>query len=508
MLGISPKRKETDKYIMAKELKHMTKRAENYSQWYNDLVVKAELAEQSAIRGCMVIKPYGYAIWEKMQAQLDKMFKETGVQNAYFPLLIPKSFLSREAEHVKGFAKECAVVTHYRLKASEDGNAVEVDPNAKLEEELIIRPTSETIIWNTYKNWIHSWRDLPLMCNQWCNVMRWEMRTRPFLRTSEFLWQEGHTAHATREEAEKEAQTMLHVYADFAEKWLAVPVVQGVKSETERFAGALDTYTIEAMMQDGKALQSGTSHFLGQNFAKSFDVTFLNKDNKPEYVWATSWGVSTRLIGALIMTHSDDNGLVLPPKIAPIQVAIIPIFKGEEQLKEITAKLQPVIDQLRALGITVKYDDADNKRPGFKFADYELKGVPVRLAMGGRDLENNTIEVMRRDTLEKDSVSFDGIVDYVKNLLDDIQNNIFQKAKDFRDAHIYECENYEEFKEKVKDGGFFLCHWDGTEETEAKIKEDTQATIRCVPFMFEQTPGTDMVSGKPAKYRVIIARSY
>ena len=493
---------------MAKELKHMTKRAENYSQWYNDLVIKADLAEQSAVRGCMVIKPYGYAIWEKMQAQLDKMFKETGVQNAYFPLLIPKSFLSREAEHVKGFAKECAVVTHYRLKATDDGNAVEVDPNAKLEEELIIRPTSETIIWNTYKNWMHSWRDLPLMCNQWCNVMRWEMRTRPFLRTSEFLWQEGHTAHATREEAEKEAQTMLHVYADFAEKWLAVPVVQGVKSETERFAGALDTYTIEAMMQDGKALQSGTSHFLGQNFAKSFDVTYLNKDNKPEYVWATSWGVSTRLIGALIMTHSDDNGLVLPPKIAPIQVVIVPIFKGEEQLKELTAKLQPVIDQLRELGITVKYDDADNKRPGFKFADYELKGVPVRLAMGGRDLENNTIELMRRDTLEKESVSFDGIVEHVKALLDDIQDNIFHKAKAFRDSHIYECENYEEFKEKVKDGGFFLCHWDGTEETEAKIKEDTQATIRCVPYMFEQTPGVDMVSGKPAKYRVIIARSY
>lgn len=493
---------------MAKELKHMTKRAENYSQWYNDLVIKADLAEQSAVRGCMVIKPYGYAIWEKMQAQLDKMFKETGVQNAYFPLLIPKSFLSREAEHVKGFAKECAVVTHYRLKATDDGNAVEVDPNAKLEEELIIRPTSETIIWNTYKNWIHSWRDLPLMCNQWCNVMRWEMRTRPFLRTSEFLWQEGHTAHATREEAEKEAQTMLHVYADFAEKWLAVPVVQGVKSETERFAGALDTYTIEAMMQDGKALQSGTSHFLGQNFAKSFDVTYLNKDNKPEYVWATSWGVSTRLIGALIMTHSDDNGLVLPPKIAPIQVVIVPIFKGEEQLKELTAKLQPVIDGLRELGITVKYDDADNKRPGFKFADYELKGVPVRLAMGGRDLENNTIELMRRDTLEKESVSFDGIVEHVKALLDDIQDNIFHKAKTFRDSHIYECENYEEFKEKVKDGGFFLCHWDGTEETEAKIKEDTQATIRCVPYMFEQTPGVDMVSGKPAKYRVIIARSY
>lgn len=493
---------------MAKELKHMTKRAENYSQWYNDLVIKADLAEQSAVRGCMVIKPYGYAIWEKMQAQLDKMFKETGVQNAYFPLLIPKSFLSREAEHVKGFAKECAVVTHYRLKATDDGNAVEVDPNAKLEEELIIRPTSETIIWNTYKNWIHSWRDLPLMCNQWCNVMRWEMRTRPFLRTSEFLWQEGHTAHATREEAEKEAQTMLHVYADFAEKWLAVPVVQGVKSETERFAGALDTYTIEAMMQDGKALQSGTSHFLGQNFAKSFDVTYLNKDNKPEYVWATSWGVSTRLIGALIMTHSDDNGLVLPPKIAPIQVVIVPIFKGEEQLKELTVKLQPVIDGFRELGITVKYDDADNKRPGFKFADYELKGVPVRLAMGGRDLENNTIELMRRDTLEKESVSFDGIVEHVKALLDDIQDNIFHKAKAFRDSHIYECENYEEFKEKVKDGGFFLCHWDGTEETEAKIKEDTQATIRCVPYMFEQTPGVDMVSGKPAKYRVIIARSY
>ena len=493
---------------MAKELKHMTKRAENYSQWYNDLVVKAELAEQSAVRGCMVIKPYGYAIWEKMQAQLDRMFKETGVQNAYFPLLIPKSFLSREAEHVKGFAKECAVVTHYRLKATEDGNGVEVDPNAKLEEELIIRPTSETIIWNTYKNWIHSWRDLPLMCNQWCNVMRWEMRTRPFLRTSEFLWQEGHTAHATREEAEKEAQTMLRVYADFAEKWLAVPVVQGVKSETERFAGALDTYTIEAMMQDGKALQSGTSHFLGQNFAKSFDVTYLNKDNKPEYVWATSWGVSTRLIGALIMTHSDDNGLVLPPRIAPIQVAVIPIFKGEEQLKELTEKLRPVIDELRALGITVKYDDSDNKRPGFKFADYELKGVPVRLAMGGRDLENNTIEVMRRDTLEKESVSFDGIVGRVKSLLDDIQDNIFKKAKDFRDAHIYECEDYEEFKAKVKDGGFFLCHWDGTEETEAKIKEDTQATIRCVPYMFEQTPGTDMVSGRPAKCRVIIARSY
>lgn len=493
---------------MAKELKELTKRSENYSQWYNDLVVKADLAEQSAVRGCMVIKPYGYAIWEKMQQQLDKMFKETGAQNAYFPLLIPKSFLSREAEHVKGFAKECAVVTHYRLKSAEDGNSVEVDPAAKLEEELVIRPTSETIIWNTYKNWIQSWRDLPLMCNQWCNVMRWEMRTRPFLRTAEFLWQEGHTAHATREEAEEEARKMLKVYADFAEQWMAVPVVQGVKSETERFAGALDTYTIEAMMQDGKALQSGTSHFLGQNFAKSFDVTFLNKENKPEYVWATSWGVSTRLIGALIMTHSDDNGLVLPPKLAPIQVVVIPIAKTDEQLKAISDKLTPIIDELKALGITVKYDDSNNKRPGFKFADYELKGVPVRLVMGGRDLENNTIEVMRRDTLEKETISADGLPEYIRQLLNDIQDNILKKAKDYRDARIYECDNYEEFKEKVKNGGFFLCHWDGTEETEAKIKEETQATIRCVPFGVEQTPGVDMVSGKPAKYRVIIARSY
>ena len=493
---------------MAKELKDLTKRADNYSQWYNDLVVKADLAEQSAVRGCMVIKPYGYAVWEKMQQQLDKMFKETGVQNAYFPLLIPKSFLSREAEHVKGFAKECAVVTHYRLKASEDGNSVEVDPAARLEEELIIRPTSETIIWNTYKNWIHSWRDLPLMCNQWCNVMRWEMRTRPFLRTAEFLWQEGHTAHATREEAEEEARRMLKVYAEFAEKWMAVPVLQGVKSETERFAGALDTYTIEAMMQDGKALQSGTSHFLGQNFAKSFDVTYLNKENKPEYVWATSWGVSTRLIGALIMTHSDDNGLVLPPRLAPIQVVIIPISKGSEQLEANTNKLNPINSELRALGMSVKYDDADNKRPGFKFADYELKGVPVRLVMGARDLEEGTIEVMRRDTLEKETRSVDGIVEYVSKLLEDIQDNIFEKARKYRDDHVYVCEDYEEFKQKVKDGGFFLCHWDGTEETEAQIKEETQATIRCVPFAYEQTPGVDMVSGKPAKYRVIIARSY
>ena len=493
---------------MAKELKDLTKRSENYSQWYNDLIVKADLAEQSAVRGCMVIKPYGYAIWEKMQRELDRMFKETGAQNAYFPLLIPKSFLSREAEHVKGFAKECAVVTHYRLKSSDDGNAVVVDPDARLEEELIVRPTSETIIWNTYKNWIHSYRDLPLMCNQWCNVMRWEMRTRPFLRTSEFLWQEGHTAHATREEAEAEAQKMLKVYAEFAEGFMAVPVLQGVKSETERFAGALDTYTIEAMMQDGKALQSGTSHFLGQNFAKSFDVTFLNKENKPEYVWATSWGVSTRLIGALIMTHSDDNGLVLPPKLAPIQVVIIPIANKPEQLAAVTERRQPVVGRLGQLGVTVKYDDADNRRPGFKFADYELKGVPVRLAMGARDIENGTIELMRRDTLEKETLPFEGIADHVYRLLDDIQANIFEKARRYRDEHVYVCDDYEEFKQRVKDGGFFLCHWDGTEETEARIKEETQATIRCVPFAYEQTPGIDMVSGKPAKHRVIIARAY
>ncbi len=493
---------------MAKELKELTKRADNYSQWYNDLVMKADLAETAPVRGCMIIKPYGYAIWEKMQVVLDKMFKKQGVQNAYFPLLIPKSFFAREAEHVKGFAKESAVVTHYRLKASDDGKDIIVDPAAKLDEELIIRPTSETMIWHTYKNWIHSWRDLPIMCNQWCNVMRWEMRTRPFLRTSEFLWQEGHTAHATSEEAQAEAQKMLKVYADFVENWMGVPVIQGVKSETERFAGALETYTIEAMMQDGKALQSGTSHFLGQNFAKSFDVTFLNKENKPEYVWATSWGVSTRLMGAVIMVHSDDNGLVLPPKLAPIQVVIVPITKNKEQLAAITEKLKPVMDKFDELGISVKYDDADNKRPGFKFADYELKGVPVRLVMGERDLENNTIEVMRRDTLEKENVSFDGTVERVKNLLDDIQKNVFEKARKYRDAHVYECDNYEEFKERIKDGGFFLCHWDGTPETEAKIKEDTQATIRCVPFAYEQTPGVDMVSGKPAKYRVIIARAY
>ena len=492
---------------MAVELKGLTKRSENYSQWYNELVVKADLAEQSPVRGCMVIKPYGYAIWEKMQKVLDDMFKETGVQNAYFPLLIPKSFLSREAEHVEGFAKECAVVTHYRLKTNETHDGVIVDPAAKLEEELIIRPTSETIIWNTYKNWINSYRDLPILCNQWCNVMRWEMRTRLFLRTSEFLWQEGHTAHATREEAEERAKLMLKVYAKFAEEYMAVPVVQGVKSETERFAGALDTYTIEAMMQDGKALQSGTSHFLGQNFGKAFDVQFLNKENKPEYAWATSWGVSTRLMGALIMTHSDDNGLVLPPALAPLQVVIIPIGKGD-QMPVLDEKAEEIVKNLKAMGVSVKYDNADNKRPGFKFADYELKGVPVRLVLGARDLEKGLVEIMRRDTLEKENVSIEGIEEYIKNLLDDIQKNIYKKAVDYRDAHIYECDNYEEFKEKVKDGGFFLCHWDGTEETEAKIKEDTQATIRCVPFMFEQTPGVDMVSGKPAKHRVLIARAY
>ena len=494
---------------MAKELKNLTKRSENYSQWYNELVVKADLAEQSDVRGCMVIKPYGYAIWEKLQHILDGKFKETGVQNVYFPMLIPKSFLSKEAEHVEGFAKECAVVTHYRLKANEEGNGVVVDPAAKLEEELIIRPTSETTIWNTYRKWIHSWRDLPLCCNQWCNVMRWEMRTRLFLRTSEFLWQEGHTAHATREEAEARAKQMLKVYADFVEKYMAIPLIQGVKSETERFAGALDTYTIEALMQDGKALQSGTSHFLGQNFGKAFNVQFINKENKLEYAWATSWGVSTRLMGALIMTHSDDNGLVLPPHLAPIQVVIIPLYKGNEELEELNTRLQALADKLRSMGISVKYDNADNKRPGFKFADYELKGVPVRLVMGARDLANGSIEVMRRDTLEKETRPVEGIEEYVAQLLEEIQTNLFTKAKAFLDAHIYECNDYEEFKARIPNGGFFLCPWDGTVETEARIKEETQATIRCVPFSVSQeNPGTDMVSGKPAKYRVLIARSY
>ena len=493
---------------MAKELKELTKRADNYSQWYNDLVVKADLAEQSAVRGCMVIKPYGYAIWEKMQRQLDDMFKATGHVNAYFPLLIPKSFLSREAEHVEGFAKECAVVTHYRLKNASDGSGVVVDPAAKLEEELIIRPTSETIIWNTYKNWIHSYRDLPILCNQWANVFCWEMRTRLFLRTAEFLWQEGHTAHATREEAEIEARRMLDVYADFAENFMAVPVVKGVKSANERFAGALDTYTIEAMMQDGKALQSGTSHFLGQNFAKAFDVQFINKNNELEYVWATSWGVSTRLMGALIMTHSDDNGLVLPPKLAPIQVVIIPIYKNAEQLQSIDMKAGEIADKLRALGISVKYDNADNKRPGFKFADYELKGVPVRLVMGARDLENGTIEIMRRDTLEKETISVDNIEQVVKNLLDEIQANIFQKALKYREDHTITVDSYDEFKEKIEEGGFILAHWDGTTETEERIKEETKATIRCIPFDGDTTPGVCMVTGKPSARRVLFARSY
>ena len=493
---------------MAKELKDLTKRADNYSQWYNDLVVKADLAEQSAVRGCMVIKPYGYAIWEKMQRQLDDMFKATGHVNAYFPLLIPKSFLSREAEHVEGFAKECAVVTHYRLKNAADGSGVVVDPSAKLEEELIIRPTSETIIWNTYKNWIQSYRDLPILCNQWANVFRWEMRTRLFLRTAEFLWQEGHTAHATREEAETEARRMLDVYADFAENFMAVPVVKGVKSANERFAGALDTYTIEAMMQDGKALQSGTSHFLGQNFAKAFDVQFINKNNELEYVWATSWGVSTRLMGALIMTHSDDNGLVLPPKLAPIQVVIIPIYKNAEQLQAINAKANEIADKLRAMGISVKYDNADNKRPGFKFADYELKGVPVRLVMGGRDLENGTVEVMRRDTLEKETMSVENIEQVVKTLLDEIQANIFQKALKYRQEHTITVDSYDEFKEKIEEGGFILAHWDGTTETEERIKEETKATIRCIPFDGDTTPGVCMVTGKPSARRVLFARSY
>ena len=493
---------------MAKELKELTPRSVNYSQWYQDLVIKADLAENSAVRGCMVIKPYGYAIWEKMQRILDDMFKETGHVNAYFPLLIPKSFLSKEAEHVEGFAKECAVVTHYRLKTNHDGTGVVVDPAAKLEEELIIRPTSETIIWNTYRNWIQSYRDLPILCNQWANVMRWEMRTRLFLRTAEFLWQEGHTAHATREEAEIEAKKMQEVYANFAENYMAMPVIKGVKSESERFAGALDTYTIEAMMQDGKALQAGTSHFLGQNFGKAFDVTFIDKNGKSDYAWATSWGVSTRLIGALIMSHSDDNGLVLPPHLAPIQLVIVPIYRSAEQLAQISEKVAGIVAKLKALGISVKYDDADNKKPGWKFAEYELKGVPVRLAMGGRDLENNTIEVMRRDTLEKETITCDGIEEYVKNLLEEIQANIFKKAYDHREANIINVDTYEEFKEKIEDGVFIMAHWDGTPETEELIKNETKATIRCIPLAGDKTPGKCMVTGKPSACRVLFARAY
>ena len=493
---------------MAKELKELTPRSVDYSQWYQDLVIKADLAENSAVRGCMVIKPYGYAIWEKIQRQLDDMFKETGHVNAYFPLFIPKSFLSREAEHVEGFAKECAVVTHHRLMKDPDGPGVIVDPDAKLEEELVVRPTSETIIWSTYKNWITSYRDLPLLINQWANVVRWEMRTRLFLRTTEFLWQEGHTAHATREEAEAEARKMLEVYATFAEKYMAMPVVKGLKTETERFAGAVDTYTIEAMMQDGKALQSGTSHFLGQNFAKAFDVKFVNKDNKEEYVWATSWGVSTRLMGALIMAHSDDNGLVLPPALAPFQVVIVPIYKTEEQLHAIDEKADKIMAALKALGISVKYDNADNRKPGWKFAEYELKGVPVRLAIGARDLENGTVEIARRDTLTKETRLCEGIESYIKTLLDEIQANIYTKAFNYRIANTREVNSYDEFKVEIEKGGFLLCHWDGTPETEEKIKNETKATIRCIPLDIEKVPGKCMVTGKPSAGRVIIARAY
>jgi prolyl-tRNA synthetase len=493
---------------MAVEIKELTPRSENYSQWYNDLVIKADLAENSAVRGCMVIKPYGYAIWEKIQRQLDDMFKETGHVNAYFPLFIPKSFFSKEAAHVEGFAKECAVVTHYRLKNDPNGKGVVVDPEARLEEELIVRPTSETIIWNTYKGWIQSYRDLPILCNQWANVVRWEMRTRLFLRTAEFLWQEGHTAHATKEEALEETVRMLNVYAVFAENYMALPVIKGIKTANERFAGALDTYCIEALMQDGKALQAGTSHFLGQNFAKAFDVQFLDKDGKRDYVWATSWGVSTRLMGALIMAHSDDNGLVLPPKLAPYQVVIVPIFRNNEQLAQINEKVAVIVQELKALGISVKYDNGDNKKPGWKFAEYELKGVPVRLALGARDLENGTIEVARRDTLTKETVGSENIAGYVSRLLDEIQQNIYQKALNFRTAQTITVDSYDEFKEQIEKGGFILAHWDGTSETEERIKDETKATIRCIPFEGEKIPGQCMVTGKPSAQRVIFARAY
>ena len=492
---------------MAKEV---TKRSDNYSQWYNDLALKADLAEQSAVRGCMVIKPYGYAIWEKMQSTLDGMFKRTGVQNAYFPLFIPKSFFSREAEHVAGFAKECAVVTHHRLMNDPNGAGVVVDPEAKLEEELIVRPTSETIIWSTYKNWITSWRDLPILCNQWCNVVRWEMRTRLFLRTAEFLWQEGHTAHATAEEAEAKAYEMVHVYADFARNVMALPVIVGHKSPNERFAGALDTLTIEAMMQDGKALQAGTSHFLGQNFAKSFDVQFTNKEGQQEYVWATSWGVSTRLMGALIMAHGDDNGLVLPPALAPIQVVMVPIYKSDEERNLVLDKMYEVKKALEAKGHSVEVDDRDNLRPGFKFAEWELKGVPVRLAMGPRDLQNGTVEVARRDTLEKITEPLEGLDERIIGLLDDIQKSIYQRAFDYRAANVRKVDTWDEFKEEIEKGGFLLCHWDGTAETEARIQEETKATIRCIPvdsFVVEEE-GKCVYSGKPSHQRVIFARSY
>jgi len=488
--------------------KGITSRNEDYSQWYNELVNKADLAEHSAVRGCMVIKPYGYAIWEKMQAALDQMFKDTGHSNAYFPLFIPKSFFSKEASHVEGFATECAVVTHYRLKNDGNGQIV-VDEEAKLEEELIVRPTSETIIWNTYKGWIQSYRDLPILVNQWANVVRWEMRTRLFLRTAEFLWQEGHTAHATREEAIAETEQMLGVYATFAEEWMALPVIKGTKTETERFAGALDTYCIEALMQDGKALQAGTSHFLGQNFAKAFDVKFTSKEGKLDYVWATSWGVSTRLMGALIMAHSDDAGLVLPPKLAPIQVVIVPIYKTAEESEQIGALADDLIAELKPKGISVKYDDRDTQRPGFKFAEWELKGVPLRIAVGARDLQQGTVELARRDTQTKETVPQEGLADKIITLLSDIQENIYKKASAYRDSHITEVNSYDEFKQVLADkGGFIAAHWDGTPETEKRVKEETKATIRCIPLNNKQEEGTCIFSGKPAKQRVLFAKAY
>lgn len=494
---------------MAKELKDLTSREQDYSRWYNELVVKAGLAENSAVRGCMVIKPYGYAIWEKMQRILDQKFKDTGHENAYFPLFIPKSFFSKEASHVEGFAKECAVVTHYRLMNDPNGGGVVVDPDAKLEEELIVRPTSETIIWNTYRNWIQSYRDLPILVNQWANVVRWEMRTRLFLRTAEFLWQEGHTAHATKQEAIEEARKMIHVYADFAQNYMSLPVIIGTKSENERFAGAEDTYTIEALMQDGKALQSGTSHFLGQNFAKAFDVQFANKEGAMDYVWATSWGVSTRLMGALIMAHSDNNGLVLPPLLAPIQVVMIPIYKGEEDLAAMVARLGEIADKLKQRGISVKIDSRDNLRTGFKFAEWELKGVPVRLTMGGRDVENGTIEVYRRDTMEKESIAVAGIDGYVETLLENIQQNIFDKAKAYRDSMIAKADTYDEFKRILEEkGGFVSAHWDGSVEVEEQIKAETKATIRCIPLDAVSEDGVDMITGRPSSRRVLFAKSY
>jgi len=489
--------------------KKLTPRSEDYSKWYNELVVKADLAENSGVRGCMVIKPYGYAIWEKMQAALDQMFKETGHENAYFPLFIPKSYLSKEASHVDGFAKECAVVTHYRLKNDENGKGIVVDPEAKLEEELIVRPTSETIIWDTYRRWIQSYRDLPILINQWANVVRWEMRTRLFLRTAEFLWQEGHTAHATKQEAIEEAERMMEVYATFAEEFMAVPVIRGIKTESERFAGAEETYCIEALMQDGKALQAGTSHYLGQNFAKAFDVKYVNKEGKQEHVWATSWGVSTRLMGALVMTHSDDQGLVLPPKLAPIHVVIVPIYKGEEQLDQISEYLKPYIADLRAKGLSVKFDNRDTLKPGFKFAEYEQKGVPVRIAIGARDMENRTFEVARRDLLSKELVDADQLIDHIVALLDDIQETIYKKALDYRAGHITEVNSYEEFKEVLENkGGFVSAHWDGTAETEAAIQEETKATIRCIPLDVKEEKGSCVYSGKPSKMRVLFAKAY